>query len=373
MTNPPITIKLEKINCPLCDEAAGREIVKTVDNQWGIAGTFSVTECSRCRHRFMNPRPTIATLGDCYPSDYGPHQLTPQTTTATEAVDAFLQSNDQPAPTTPWYLRYLPLRYIPGLRSFYGWLIDEQSQILPSPFCASAANDCDSPQPQAMELGCAAGEYLSRLQAAGWNVQGVEPGEGPVQIARSAGLSVHHGTLDSAPAANEFFDFVASWMVIEHVPNPRITLTQMFERLKPGGLLAISVPNAGCWEPSMFGANWDAWELPRHLHHFTPRSIRELLSECGFTDIRIIHQRTLLNVFGSIGIAITRRRPQSRIGQWFLRYPHSPTLAVQLVAAPIAQLLAFFRQGGRLTISARRPRHSSITHANSAAVQKETT
>lgn len=369
MTNQAVTIELEKINCPLCDEAAGREIVQAVDNQWGVAGTFSVTECRRCRHRFMNPRPTIASLGDCYPSNYGPHQLAPPN----EPLEADNTSTQPASPSTPWYLRYLPLRHIPGLRSFYGWLIDERSQIIPKPFCVSAATDADSAQPQALELGCAAGEYLSRLQDAGWNVQGVEPGDGPVQIARSAGLSVHHGTLDDAPPAKESLDFVASWMVIEHVPQPRTTLTQMFQRLKPGGMLAISVPNAGCWEPLVFGSNWDAWELPRHLHHFTPRSIRQLLTECGFSDIRMTHQRTLLNVFGSMGIAMTRRRPNSRLGQWFLRYPHSPTLAVQLAAAPMAQLLAFFRQSGRLTITARRPDISPDTFSNSVTDQKETT
>lgn len=372
MTNQAVTIELEKINCPLCDDAAGREIVQAVDNQWGVSGTFSVTECLRCRHRFMNPRPTVNSLGDCYPSNYGPHLLSPQSHQPDDLPEVDITSTQPASSSTPWYLRYLPLRYIPGLRSFYGWLIDERSQIVPKPFCASTAGDAATAQPQALELGCAAGEYLSRLKDAGWKVQGVEPGNGPVQIARSAGLSVHHGTLDDAPPAIESFDFVASWMVIEHVPQPRITLTQMFQRLKPGGMLAMSVPNAGCWEPFVFGSNWDAWELPRHLHHFTPRSIRQLLAECGFTDIRITHQRTLLNVFGSLGIAMTGRRPNSRLGQWFLRYPHSPTLAVQLAAAPMAQLLAFFRQGGRLTITARRP-DSPGAFSNSTTNQKETT
>lgn len=336
------TVILEEIDCPLCGESKHRLVVESEDHQWGIAGRFSVVECDQCRHRFMNPRPLLSLLADCYPDNYGPHQLNAQPQPANESATSNVSS-------APWYLRYLPLRYIPGLRRFFYWLTDERSQSLPAPFTVE-----NGETPRAFELGCAAGAYLAQLQNKGWNVSGVEPGDAPVRSAQANGLDVQQGTLDNISPNAKSFDFAASWMVIEHVPHPRQTLQQLHRILKPEGTLAISVPNAGCWEPKFFGANWDAWDLPRHLHHFSPRSIRRLLSECGFTNIRITHQRTLLNVFGSVGIFLIKRNPSSRIGNWFLRYPHSPTLAVQLVAAPIAHFLAFFRQSGRLTITATR-------------------
>jgi SAM-dependent methyltransferase len=142
--------------------------------------------------------------------------------------------------------------------------------------------------------------------------------------------------------------------VIEHVPDAKETLRRLHSLLKPGATLLFSIPNAGCWEPWFFGRNWYVWELPRHLHYFTPTSIRKLLQECGFTDITIIHQRNLSNVVGSVALSILARRPESRLGRWLLEYPDRPTMATKLFLAPFAHILAWLHQGGRLTISARR-------------------
>jgi len=323
----------------------------------------------------MNPRPTLECLGDCYPDDYGPHQNIPDAASSRQTADQSPadESAAQAAPSAvsaaasleasvqrPWYLRYLPLKSIPGLKRFYEWLLADRSQWFPAEWpddsaAGTPAVDPDRSSPRGFELGCAAGAYLGQLRARGWQVCGVEPGERPAAAARAAGLDVATGTLDSQPQPEQSFDFAASWMVIEHVPDPRATLTQMFQLLRPGGVLAISVPNAGCWEPRFFGSAWDAWDLPRHLHHFSPTSIRRLLTECGFTHVQIIHQRNVLNIIGSLGIALTRRNSHSRLGNWLLRYPHEPRLWLQLLLAPLTHLLAFLRQGGRLTVVARRP------------------
>lgn len=357
------SLQLEIVDCPLCHSTEQRSVVESADNQWGVPGRFAVTECRRCGHLFMNPRPTLDSIGDCYPDNYGPHQNLPGDTQSTSRTDTATAASEHAAvrpagldavPQRPWYLRYLPLRSIPGLKRFYEWLLDDRSQWFPPPAQPASSTSSASVR-RGFELGCAAGAYLMQLQERGWQVSGVEPGERPAAAARAAGLNVATGTLDSQPQDEQSFDFAASWMVIEHVPDPRTTLTQMFALLRPGGVLAISVPNAGCWEPRCFGSAWDAWDLPRHLHHFSPRSIRRLLTECGYTNIEVIHQRNVLNIIGSVGILLTRRSPHSRTGQWLLRYPHEPRLWLQLMLAPWTHLLAFLRQGGRLTVIARRP------------------
>jgi len=213
-------------------------------------------------------------------------------------------------------------------------------------------NEGESKTPRALELGCATGQYLVRLQDAGWVATGIEPGERPASIAQAAGLDVHCGTLDATELQSEQFELAAAWMVIEHVPDARETLGRLHSLLIPGGTLLFSIPNAGCWESWFFGKYWYVWELPRHLHHFTPSSIRKLLEECGFTNVRIIHQRNLSNVVGSLALSILARWPECRFGRWLLRYPDRPTTATKLLLAPFAHGLAWIRQGGRLTISA---------------------
>lgn len=345
-------IELERVACPLCGATGSSVVIRGGDNLCGLPGEFAVERCGRCRHMFMNPRPIAECLGLCYPPHYGPHRRSEQRAPVQPAADQDAADQDAATRNTarpvPWYLRYLPLRYVPGLRAFYYWLMDDRSQPL-----LSRASLPDTATPRALEIGCATGGYLRRLVAAGWRVQGIEPGPEPAAAARAAGFDVDTGVLETTRLDDRSFDAAAAWMVIEHVPDPRATLTRLSRVLKPGGQLLISIPNAGCWEPAIFGRHWYVWELPRHLHHFTPVSIRRLLTECGFESIEVIHQRTLLNVVGSLGIAMLSRWPSSRVGRKLKSYPDNPTLAIQLLLAPLAHVLAFLRQGGRLTVLAR--------------------
>lgn len=334
---------LEQIGCPLCGSPSCQTRLIGRDNLCGVPGQFQVVRCLDCHHLYMNPRPAAQSLADCYPPNYGPHQSEPHAPAAT------------PAPR-PWYLRWFPLRHIPGLKRLYIWLLDDLSEPVPTTHehCRSAGLPPETPL-RALEIGCATGRYLQRLKDAGWTVQGVELSPAAAARAQAAGLPVHCGTLESLPDDHVQYNFAAAWHVLEHVPDVRGNLNRLRQLLRPGGTLVFSIPNAGCWEPRVFGSAWYVWELPRHLHYFTPRSITRLLQESGFVNIQVRHQRSLLNVFGSLGIALLSRRPDSRLGTWLKSYPDHPRLLLQLLLAPLAHLLAGLGQGGRLTIFARVP------------------
>ena len=358
-----VTLKLERINCPLCGSSDNSVVMISKDNLCGLPGEFHVERCHACGHRFMNPRPVLESMAACYPEQYGPHQSVPKADG--DRAGTSLSGNEINKGAVvrgrPLYLRILPLRYVPGLKRFYNWLMDDGSQPVPvapegKRYAADSApiEGVCAEKPRALELGCATGQYLVRLQDAGWLATGIEPGERPAWIAKEAGLDVHCGTLDSTELQSEQFELAAAWMVIEHVPDAKWTLRRLHSLLIPGGTMLFSIPNAGCWESWFFGKYWYAWELPRHLHHFTPSSIRKLLEECGFTNVRIIHQRNLSYVVGSLALSILARWPGSRFGRWLLRYPDRPNMATKLCLAPFAHILAWMHQGGRLTISARR-------------------
>ncbi|MFM7036277.1 MAG: class I SAM-dependent methyltransferase [Planctomycetaceae bacterium] len=369
-------LRLERICCPLCGSANSTAVQISRDNLCGIVGEFVVERCDACGHRFMNPRPVRECLGACYPEHYGPHQSTPDAVTrpAAAVVSGSNNTNDHSGAGRPLLLRILPLRYVPGLKRLYNWLMDDRSQPLPpvprmtSPGTAastviSSSGETSAEGPCALELGCASGQYLVRLQDAGWKAVGIEPGSRPAMMAQQAGLDVHCGTLECCDLPREHFDLVAAWMVFEHIPDVRQTLEGVHDLLKPGGTLLFSIPNAGCWEATFFGRYWYVWELPRHLHHFTPSSIRTLLQQCGFEDIQIAHQRNVSNIVGSVALAILARWPECRFGRWLLRYPDRPTFVTKLLLAPLAHVLAWIRQGGRLTISAHRPLSKNVCMA----------
>jgi len=334
-----VQIRLADAACSLCGETESSIVFSGGDRRCALPGLFSVVRCRACDHLFMNPQPVPECIADCYPTDYSPHLATVPGT-ARESETKY----------RPWYLRYLPLRYVPGLRSLYYWLTDDHAQ--PAPDASTDARGNRTTRPRALELGCATGRYLHKLQKSGWEVQGIELCERPAQMAKEAGFIVHHGTLESANLTAETFDLITAWMVIEHVPSPRQTLLGLYRALRPGGQILLSVPNASCWQRYLFGKFWYCWDLPRHLQHFSPSSIRRTLELCGFQRVEIVHHRTLLSLAGSLGILILGIIPGSRLGMKLLKYPEQPRLAIQLLLAPLAILLSLLRQGEGLTVRA---------------------
>ena len=334
--DPGELLEFEKTNCPLCGSSEEFLLLKGRDNLYDLPGEFRVVRCRMCRHVYMNPRPTPDTIGLCYPACYGPHQSGNQTDLETGSAQNPVRN--------PWYLSRWSRR-IPGLRRLYYWLAEGKSEIIPL---------VESEPKRALEIGSATGSFLVRLRQNGWEATGVEPADGPAGKAGEMGFDVHAGTLESAAFAECAFDAVFAWMVIEHLHDPKQTLSEIHRILKPRSWFLFSVPNFACWERWFFGRCWHALELPRHLHHFTPRTLRIMLTETGFEAVTILQQRNLLNIVLSCGIVLKRRFPRGTLGQRLIDWTDRPTLWWQLALAPLAKFLAFIHQGGRLTVISRR-------------------
>jgi SAM-dependent methyltransferase len=149
------------------------------------------------------------------------------------------------------------------------------------------------------------------------------------------------------------FDACFAWMVVEHLHDPLATLREVRRLLRDDGWLVFSVPNYGCWEARVFGRYWHALDLPRHLQHFRPQTLRQMLAQTGFRVERVIHQRNVLNLLGSLALWLRVHRPRSRLGPALIQYTNHPRMWPQIALAPLAKLLAWLRQGGRLTVIAR--------------------
>jgi SAM-dependent methyltransferase len=332
----------ENADCPLCGAGgATKAFLRGPDRLFEVPGTFQLVRCGSCGHVYVNPRPTPDSIGAFYPEHYGPHHLVER-----ESLAGSRNDERRGTERAPWYLSPLA-RKIPGLRSAYYWLKDGRAEIIP-PLGPDGG--------RALELGCADGRFLERLRALGWHAQGVEPAEKPALLARNRGFDVHQGTLEPNLFPANHFDAVFAWMVLEHVHEPRQVLEEVRRVLKDSGSLVISVPNFACWERRIFRTFWYALGLPIHLQQFTPRSLRALLDECGFEQVQIIHQRNLLNVVGSLGLWLRTIFPGMSLGRKLVDFPDSPTMWGELMLAPGAKVLAWVRQGGRLTVVAKRRR-----------------
>ena len=327
-------IRFVSIVCPLCRTDAATTQAEVGDVLHGLPGTFRLVRCTACGHVFMNPQPTANSLAACYPDEYGCH------TDAAEPVD--LPPSGRTDDTTlavPRSVRIL--KWVPGLRSLYRWLAEKQSDVVPS-------------LGRTLELGCGRGDFLTRLRDAGHEVVGVDLVPRSVELCRRRGFDTRLGTLPEQDLPPQSVDAICGWMVLEHTPDPREVIAAAARAIRPGGTLALSVPDYGSLLRRLLGPYWLDLDPPRHLQHFTPRTLRALLAEEGFAVETLRHQRSAFGLVGSIGLWLRSGRSTRRFGDRVIGFVDSPSMRGELALAPLAKLLGWTRQSGRMTAVARR-------------------
>jgi len=135
-----------------------------------------------------------------------------------------------------------------------------------------------------LDVGCGDGGQLARLRDMGWEVEGQELDMAAAERARvQHGLRVHIGALQVVGLPEAIFDVVTMSHVIEHVHDPLALLKECHRILKPGGSLIAVTPNANGYGHHCFHSNWMPLEPPRHLHLFSPPTLRQLAHLAGFS------------------------------------------------------------------------------------------
>lgn len=134
-----------------------------------------------------------------------------------------------------------------------------------------------------LDIGSGSGAFLHHMQLLGWNVTGLEPDAGARETAQK-----NYG-LDTRPVHELFelpedhFDCITMWHVLEHVHDLQGYLERIRKLLKPGGALLIAVPNYTSTDARLYGEFWAAYDVPRHLYHFSPVSMDVLMQRHGFS------------------------------------------------------------------------------------------
>ncbi len=134
---------------------------------------------------------------------------------------------------------------------------------------------------RALEVGCGEGWMLATLRRRGWRVAGLERTAASGRFAAThLGLPIVVGGLESLrPGAR--FDLIILHQVLEHLSQPMQTLQACSRLLTPGGRIIIEVPNLASWQFHFAGPHWVHLDVPRHLGHFTPDTIRFALEQAG--------------------------------------------------------------------------------------------
>ncbi|MCX7826966.1 MAG: class I SAM-dependent methyltransferase [Verrucomicrobiae bacterium] len=218
------------------------------------------------------------------------------------------------------------------------------------------------PYRRVLDVGTDRGWFLKFFQDAGAEVFGTQMSAPAARAAsRRLGREIFLGDLPDArfPAAS--MDLVCLYNVLEHVREPRVYLREINRVLRPGGVLVIEAPNARCVTARLFGRHWLGWDIPNHLHHFNPASLRALLERHGFTVLKESHWsvefgpfhilQTVLNALGLPRNQLYRliqREELRRDGRAPAVVCAMSLLLAALLAAPcglLSLLLSLCRQG----------------------------
>lgn len=200
-----------------------------------------------------------------------------------------------------------------------------------------------------LDLGCSSGSFLESLPRNCWKLYGIEmSAEGAKTAEARTGAEVFVGDVLDAPFSPGSFDVITCFDVLEHVYEPRRVMARVSEWLKPGGIFYVLVPNIDSAEARVFGSYWHGLELPRHLFHYSPTSLKFLAESAGLQAVSLETRRnpavgTSLRylgdgVFRSVGIhrtAVAYRREASLPWRAARKVVRMTVLRALLAMAPL--------------------------------------
>lgn len=200
--------------------------------------SFAIVQCTACSFQFTNPRPDAASIGRYYESD------------------AYVSHNSAAAGLIN--RAYKIARFFTMRRkvALLNKLVPRKGKVL--------------------DYGCGTGHFLAACRASGWQVSGVEPNaRAREEASRRVGKPIGTESLVSFGAGT--FDVITLWHVLEHIHLLNDTLQQLIQLLKPDGVLVIAVPNVNSFDAQHYGSDWAAYDVPRHLYHFSSKTLTKLL------------------------------------------------------------------------------------------------
>ena len=130
-----------------------------------------------------------------------------------------------------------------------------------------------------LDIGAGTGFFLSAAKKRGWSVMGIEPNLSARTLANSKipNTVFDVDTLQTLPEKS--FDVITLWHVLEHLPNLEEDVKTIHKLLKPNGRIVVAVPNFKSFDADYFKSFWAAYDVPRHLWHFSQNSISKVFSK----------------------------------------------------------------------------------------------
>jgi SAM-dependent methyltransferase len=230
-------------HCPVCNSSDLADVFRVKD--YSVSNeVFMIVECKSCSLRLTQDVPDQDSIGSYYKSeDYISHSDTSK---------GLINNLYQRVRKRTLKQKRKLIENTTGLKN--GYLLD---------------------------TGSGTGAFANEMVKNGWQVTGLEPDVSARSKARELygielqGLEVFY----ELPVSS--FDAITFWHVLEHVHELNPYMETLKKLLKPKGKLFIAVPNYTSRDAATYGEYWAAYDVPRHLYHFSPTAMKMLVEKHG--------------------------------------------------------------------------------------------
>jgi ubiquinone/menaquinone biosynthesis C-methylase UbiE len=236
-------------SCPICGGLSLSWCTKIKDHSI-TKEIFTISRCESCNFLFTNPRPLKEEIYKYYES--------PAYISHTNSKNGLFNNIYQ-------RIRQFTIRKKLSLASHY------------------AEND-----KSILDIGSGTGEFLNICDKNGWLTKGVEPNSNARNFSTTEYRLDVVNDSDLSLIPPNSFKIITMWHVLEHVHELKKRVNEIYDLLKDGGIAIIAVPNHESWDAAYYKTYWAAYDIPRHLYHFSPLNIKELFGQNNFEWIESI-------------------------------------------------------------------------------------
>lgn len=233
--------------CPICSGNTFSSYL-TCKDQTVSKKDFRIQKCNGCGFLMTSPRPDDDELGQYYISD----EYISHTNKSHTLFDKVYQISRVYA--LKWKLSIL------------------------NTYCSSSK--------KLLDVGCGTGSFINYCAKQKWDVTGVEPSSIaqnniPTELRSHVKPDLHH-------VEQNDFDAITLWHVLEHIPNLNDSLKLIESKLKSSGTLFIAVPNPESWDAKKYKDLWAAYDVPRHLWHFSQKTMNSLMEKHNLKVVNVL-------------------------------------------------------------------------------------
>ncbi|WP_126971680.1 class I SAM-dependent methyltransferase [Gynurincola endophyticus] len=245
-----LSTKIFRTACPVCNSKDLKQVFKVKDESISKE-YFEIIHCNQCTVRFTQDAPVATEIGRYYQSnDYISHS-----NTRSGLVNRIYHS-----------VRKITL--------------NAKERII--------VNHTGRTVGSLLDYGAGAGSFAHHMQEKGWQLTALEPSEAARENAYEAYKIQLHPSENLFRIPPQTFDAITLWHVLEHVHELQTTIAQLKSLLTPQGVLFIAVPNYTSYDAAHYQQHWAAYDVPRHLYHFSPRSMNTLMSAHGMKIKKVL-------------------------------------------------------------------------------------